>query len=68
MKMSSTFKGLYSFCINCVYRKENIRSRYPCIQSHKAVRKSANVKYERDFKMCGLKKEKMLNKTLVRNY
>ena len=55
--MSSTNKGNYIFCENCIH-KLNDNSKYPCSQSHRKVRDSGGVKYERDFKMCGLKVEK----------
>jgi len=55
--MSSTNKGNYIQCENCIYIL-NEKIKYPCSQSHKNVRKSGNVKYERDFTFCGLYKEK----------
>lgn len=59
---SSTFKGRYIFCEKCKHRglraidilDPTKGSRYDCIYSHKQVRKSGGVKFERDFKKCGL--------------
>lgn len=59
-----TFKGRYTFCENCKHRRLKVvvnrldptttSFRYDCLYSHKQVRKSGGVKFERDFKMCGL--------------
>lgn len=59
---SSTFKGRYTFCEKCEHRRLRAvdildptkGSRYDCIYSHKQVRRSGGVKFERNFKMCGL--------------
>ena len=57
---SSTFKGLYTECNECVYQfYDNIKNN--CSFSHKKIRSNANttgIKYERDFRWCGLKQKK----------
>lgn len=53
--MTPTNKGNYLFCVNCIYKIKDSLLKYPCIKSHKKVRSSDNVKYEREFKMCRLK-------------
>lgn len=58
--MTPTRKGLYYFCEDCIFKQEN-GTKYPCIKSHREVRKSADVKYERDFTMCYLKIKKEIN-------
>lgn len=52
--MSSTNKGNYTFCNDCLFKLNN-NSRFPCSKSHRAVRRSGGVKYERDFYTCNLK-------------
>jgi len=52
--MSSTNKGNYVQCLDCKFRIKNSILKYPCEKSHRNVRKSGNVKYERDFNICGL--------------
>lgn len=47
-----TNKGNYLFCDNCVYQLSE--GKYPCAKSHSQVRRSGGVRYERDFKICGL--------------
>jgi len=54
-----TNKGNYVFCNTCVYQLST--GKYPCSKSHSQVRRSGNVRYERDFRMCGLIKLKELN-------
>jgi hypothetical protein len=58
--MASTRKGLYKQCETCTFKQEN-GTRYPCLKSHRAVRKSGGVKYERNFTICGLFEEKISN-------
>ena len=57
---SSTFKGLYPECNECVYQfYDNIKNN--CSFSHNKIRSNANTtgtKYERDFRWCGLKQKK----------
>lgn len=55
MNMSSTNKGNYDFCSDCEFKIQKSDKKYPCLKSHKAVRISDGVKYERDFNMCQLK-------------
>ena len=61
---SSTFKGKYKECDTCIYQYyDELKKRDNCKYSHSMIRKSANgvgvgVKYERQFKYCGLKKIK----------
>lgn len=52
--MTPTRKGLYYFCEDCIFKQDN-KSKYPCTKSHREVRRSAGVKYEREFTMCYLK-------------
>lgn len=56
---SSTFKGRYEECDNCIFQYyDELKKRNNCKYSHKRIRKNANgvgVKYERQFKYCGLK-------------
>ena len=58
---SSTFKGLYQECNECVYQYyDNIKNKNNCSFSHKKIRSNANytgIKYERDFRWCGLKQK-----------
>ena len=54
--MSSTNKGNYEFCKDCIYREDNSDKKYPCSKSHRAVR--GEIKYERDFHICLLKEIK----------
>ena len=62
---SSTFKGLYQECNECVYQcYDNIKNKNNCSFSHKKIRSNANstgIKYERDFRWCGLKQKKRNN-------
>jgi len=58
--MASTRKGLYKQCETCTFKQEN-GTRYPCLKSHRSVRKSCGIKYERDFTLCGLYQEKPFN-------
>lgn len=59
---SSTFKGRYSFCADCKHRvivavnilDPTLGSKFNCKFSHKQIRGSSGVKFERDFKICGL--------------
>lgn len=53
--MTPTRKGLYLFCNDCIFKIHNNDLKYPCLKSHKEVRKSDNVILERDFKICKLK-------------
>ena len=59
---SSTFKGLYQECNECVYQcYDNIKNKNNCSFSHNKIRSNANttgIKYERDFRWCGLKQKK----------
>ena len=59
---SSTFKGKYEECDTCIYQYyDELKKRDNCKYSHNAIRKNANgvgVKYERQFKNCGLKQNK----------
>lgn len=55
--MTPTNKGRYIQCEDCIYKTEEDK-KYPCKYSHKEIRKAANVKYERDFKICGKKETK----------
>ena len=59
---SSTFKGRYEECDTCIYRYyDEVKKRNNCKYPHNAIRKNANgvgVKYERQFKNCGLKQNK----------
>lgn len=59
---SSTFKGRYKECDNCIYQVyDEVKKRNNCKYSHRMIRKTANgvgVIYERYFKYCGLKKIK----------
>ena len=57
--MTPTNKGNYLFCVNCIYMIRDSLLKYPCVKSHKQVRSSDNVKYEREFKMCRLKETLM---------
>ena len=63
---SSTFKGKYKECDTCIYQYyDELKKRDNCKYSHNAIRKNANgvgVKYERQFKYCGLNKLKGKNK------
>ena len=63
---SSTFKGKYKECDTCIYQYyDELKKRDNCKYSHNAIRKNANgvgVKYERQFKYCGLNKLKEKNK------
>lgn len=56
---SSTFKGRYGECDTCIYQYyDTIKKRYNCKYPHNAIRNNANgvgIKYERQFKYCGLK-------------
>ena len=58
---SSTFKGLYQECNECVYQfYDNIKNKNNCSFSHKKIRSNANstgTKYERDVRWCGLKQK-----------
>lgn len=60
---SSTFKGRYEECDNCIYQYyDKLKKRNNCEHSHSSIRKNANgvgVKYERYFKYCGLKQTKI---------
>lgn len=56
--MAPTRKGRYDQCIDCKFKLKNTDMKYPCEYSHKIIRKSCNIKYERDFTLCG-KYEKM---------
>ena len=62
---SSTIKGLYPVCNECVYQfYDKIKSRDNCSLSHSRMRSNANttgIKYERDFKYCGLKQKRIKN-------
>ena len=61
---SSTFKGRYEECSSCIHQFYDMeRKDYNCKYSHSIIRKNANgigvgVKYERQFKYCGVKKIK----------
>ena len=59
---SSTFKGRYEECDNCIHQFYNeLKKRNNCKHSHSMIRKNANgvgVKYERQFKYCRLKQNK----------
>lgn len=66
--MSSTNKGLYEQCSNCIFKIQNEQSKYPCIKSHKAVRSSDGVKYERDFKLCRLFEPLEVNDSYLEKY
>ena len=59
---SSTFKGLYSECNECVYQfYDKTKKKNNCGFSHKKIRSNANstgIKYERYFEYCGLKQNK----------
>ena len=50
---SSTFKGLYPECNECVYQfYDNIKNKSNCSFSHNKIRSNANttgIKYEIDF-------------------
>ena len=63
---SSTSKGGYKECFSCIFQVYNeVKRDYNCKYSHNAIRKNANgvgVKYERQFKYCGLNKLKEKNK------
>lgn len=65
--MTSTNKGFYEQCKDCLYKLEIPGKRYPCMNSHKAVRKSGGVKYERDFTKCGLYKKESEKESLLKN-
>ena len=59
---SSTLKGKYEECDTCIFQFYDMeRKGENCKYSHNAIRKNANgvgVKYERQFKNCGLKQNK----------
>lgn len=63
---SRTFKGRYEECDTCIYQYyDELKKRNNCKYSHSMIRKNTNgvgVKYERQFKNCGLKKLKEKNK------
>ena len=62
---SSTFKGLYPECNECVYQfYDKTKKENNCSFSHKKIRSNANftgIKYERDFRWCGLKQKRTPN-------
>ena len=43
--MTSTNKGNYLFCVDCIYMIKDSLLTYPCVISYKKVRSSDNVKY-----------------------
>ena len=60
---SSTSKGRYDEeCFSCIHQfYDEIKKRDNCKHSHSIIRKNTNgvgVKYERQFKYCGLNKLK----------
>ena len=55
--MTPTRKGLYSQCAGCLF-KSSSDSKYPCILSHKDIRKHSGSTLERYFKSCGVNDEK----------
>ena len=62
---SSTFKGKYKECFSCIFQFYDMeRKGENCKYSHRIIQKNANcggVKYERQFKYCGLNKLKEKN-------
>jgi len=64
--MSSTNKGNYTQCFNCIYKK--LEGRYPCIFSHKDIRTACGIVQERDFYGCGnFKKENESRIEIIKN-
>lgn len=59
---SRTYKGLYLECDECTYQfYDKVKNKNNCSLSHNKIRSNANttgIKYERDFKYCGLKTKK----------
>ena len=55
--MTPTRKGLYNDCQCCLFNTKS-KDKYPCILSHKDIRRHSGSKLEREFKDCGIHKEK----------
>ena len=55
--MTPTRKGLYSQCAGCLF-KQDAESKYPCILSHRDIRKHSGSALERYFKSCGVNDQK----------
>lgn len=51
--MTPTRKGLYTQCSNCLF-KNKMEEKYPCILSHKEIRRNSGSNLERNFKSCGI--------------
>jgi len=51
--MTPSKKGNYTQCLFCKFKLNDENLKYPCTFSHRVIRKSGNVKYERDFRICG---------------
>ena len=66
MKFSSsvTNKGYYHCCKGCIFNVPNNRSRYPCLKSHKEVRRGSGQRYERNFVTCGVREEMKIEEKL----
>ena len=62
---SGTFKGLYPGCDECIHQfYDKTKKKNNCSFSHNKIRSNANstgIKYERDFRWCGLKQKRNNN-------
>jgi len=59
--MTPTRKGLYYECSSCLMNVKS-ENKYPCILSHKDIRKNSGSTLEREFKACGIHIERIIKK------